>query len=239
MPTSIDGANVSSGPQITAELKAEPDTVATGTKDSNGESSADVEAQRRPSIAMQSLAVFSAPITIAETTRSTTPSSTAPATAAHGALRSSELLQSSVPLSVDALPQLRDGVPEWTITKATGLSAGAHAGAAAPATNESSVDDTDLPAVTAIDALEVAGTALSLGTLWWILRGAGVAGGLFATMPVWRDLDPLPVVGPALDDESTATDDAQTSMLSRDMEMERTVGEVLEAQPTVQGPLDR
>jgi len=42
--------------------------------------------------------------------------------------------------------------------------------------------------------VETSGLVLSLGSVWWAARGAGLITGLLATTPVWRQIDPLPVM---------------------------------------------
>ena len=39
------------------------------------------------------------------------------------------------------------------------------------------------------------GIALSVGLVWWASRVTGLIGSLLASMPAWRHLDPLPIVG--------------------------------------------
>jgi hypothetical protein len=45
-----------------------------------------------------------------------------------------------------------------------------------------------------VDSAEISGIALSVGVVWWASRISGVIGSLLASMPAWRQLDPLPVV---------------------------------------------
>ena len=46
-----------------------------------------------------------------------------------------------------------------------------------------------------LDSAQMGGIALSVGVVWWASRVTGVIGSLLASMPAWRQLDPLPVVG--------------------------------------------
>lgn len=43
--------------------------------------------------------------------------------------------------------------------------------------------------------------SLSVGVAWWASRVTGVIGSLLASMPAWRQLDPLPVVGRGEEEE--------------------------------------
>lgn len=58
------------------------------------------------------------------------------------------------------------------------------------------------------------GIALSVGVVWWASRVTGVIGSLLASMPAWRQLDPLPVVG--RDDENAEAEWAEEN--ARDTE---------------------
>jgi hypothetical protein len=46
-----------------------------------------------------------------------------------------------------------------------------------------------------LDSTQMSGIALSVGVVWWASRVTGVIGSLLASIPAWRQLDPLPVVG--------------------------------------------
>jgi hypothetical protein len=46
-----------------------------------------------------------------------------------------------------------------------------------------------------LDSAEMGGIAFSVGVVWWASRVTGVIGSMMASMPAWRQLDPLPVVG--------------------------------------------
>jgi hypothetical protein len=45
-----------------------------------------------------------------------------------------------------------------------------------------------------LDTAEVGGMVLSVGVVWWASRVTGMIGSLLASMPAWRQLDPLLVV---------------------------------------------
>ncbi|MES2090261.1 MAG: tandem-95 repeat protein, partial [Pseudomonadota bacterium] len=44
-------------------------------------------------------------------------------------------------------------------------------------------------------AIQMSGTALSVGTVWWAARVSGLIASLMISTPAWRSLDPLPVLG--------------------------------------------
>ena len=46
-----------------------------------------------------------------------------------------------------------------------------------------------------LESAQMSGIALSVGVVWWASRVTGVIGSLLASVPAWRHLDPLPVVG--------------------------------------------
>jgi hypothetical protein len=45
-----------------------------------------------------------------------------------------------------------------------------------------------------LDSTQMGGIVLSVGVVWWASRVTGVIGSLMASIPAWRQLDPLPVV---------------------------------------------
>jgi hypothetical protein len=45
------------------------------------------------------------------------------------------------------------------------------------------------------DSAQMGGIALSVGVVWWASRLTGVIGSLLTSLPAWRHLDPLPVIG--------------------------------------------
>jgi hypothetical protein len=52
-----------------------------------------------------------------------------------------------------------------------------------------------------MESVEMGGLALSVGVVWWASRVGGLIGSLLASMPAWRHLDPLPIVGRDEDEE--------------------------------------
>jgi hypothetical protein len=47
----------------------------------------------------------------------------------------------------------------------------------------------------AIDAVRVAGLALTAGGVWWVFRMGSLIGSALVSAPAWRHIDPLPVLG--------------------------------------------
>ncbi|MEO8163972.1 MAG: hypothetical protein ABI619_01115, partial [Betaproteobacteria bacterium] len=50
--------------------------------------------------------------------------------------------------------------------------------------------------------IQLAGVAMSVGLVTWAMRGAGLLTTLLASMPAWRNLDPLPVLKDEEEDEN-------------------------------------
>lgn len=48
-------------------------------------------------------------------------------------------------------------------------------------------------------AIRVTGIAMSAGFVAWALRAGGLFGSLVASIPAWRNVDPLPVLAPEHD----------------------------------------
>jgi hypothetical protein len=46
-----------------------------------------------------------------------------------------------------------------------------------------------------MESVRMGGIALSVGVVWWASRVGGLIGSLLASMPAWRHIDPLPIVG--------------------------------------------
>jgi hypothetical protein len=44
------------------------------------------------------------------------------------------------------------------------------------------------------DAVRVGGLALSVGVVVWVLRAGGLVASMMVSLPVWRQLDPMPIV---------------------------------------------
>ena len=53
-----------------------------------------------------------------------------------------------------------------------------------------------------LDSAQMGTVALSVGVVWWASRVTGMIGSLLASMPAWRQLDPLPVLGRDDDEEA-------------------------------------
>ena len=53
----------------------------------------------------------------------------------------------------------------------------------------------------AMDSVEMGGIVLSVGVVFWASRVSGLLGSLLASMPAWRHLDPVPILGRDEDDE--------------------------------------
>lgn len=70
-----------------------------------------------------------------------------------------------------------------------------HAPIAVPA-GDTSASDALLNMVSA-DTMQLSGTALSVGAVWWVSRSATLLTSLLISTPVWRQLDPLPVFNAA------------------------------------------
>ena len=56
-------------------------------------------------------------------------------------------------------------------------------------------------------AAAAAGMSLTAGYLLWLGRGGVLLSSLLASLPAWRLLDPLPILGRMGDDEDEVTDD--------------------------------
>ncbi|MFY9477244.1 MAG: cadherin domain-containing protein [Aquabacterium sp.] len=71
---------------------------------------------------------------------------------------------------------------------------------------------TDLPALLdlAPTTLQTTGTVLSVGAVWWAARGATLLTSLLVTTPVWRNMDPLPVLSTGADPDTQDGEDDDT-----------------------------
>jgi hypothetical protein len=49
--------------------------------------------------------------------------------------------------------------------------------------------------IAAVDAVRVAGLALTAGGVWWVFRMGSLIGSALVSAPAWRHIDPLPVLG--------------------------------------------
>jgi hypothetical protein len=69
------------------------------------------------------------------------------------------------------------------------------------------------------DALIVASTAaaslgLSVGYVLWLLRGGVLISSMLSSLPAWRLVDPLPILGRLDEDDEEADDDSLESLLA-------------------------
>jgi len=46
-----------------------------------------------------------------------------------------------------------------------------------------------------MESVRMGGIVLSVGVVWWASRVTGLIGTLLSSVPAWRHLDPLPIVG--------------------------------------------
>ncbi|MCB1912677.1 MAG: hypothetical protein KDG53_12470, partial [Rhodocyclaceae bacterium] len=58
---------------------------------------------------------------------------------------------------------------------------------------------------TIFTGVTITGAVLSAGVVWWATRIAGLMGSLMISIPAWRSIDPLPVLGP--DEENRSGED--------------------------------
>jgi hypothetical protein len=65
-----------------------------------------------------------------------------------------------------------------------------------------------------MESVRMGGIALSVGVVWWASRVTGLIGSLLASMPAWRQLDPLPIVG--RDEEEDRWDETEDSEADAD-----------------------
>lgn len=47
----------------------------------------------------------------------------------------------------------------------------------------------------AMESVRLGGIVLSVGVVWWASRVSGLIGTLLSSVPAWRHIDPLPIVG--------------------------------------------
>jgi hypothetical protein len=80
-----------------------------------------------------------------------------------------------------------------------------------------------------LDSAQMGGIVFSVGVVWWASRVTGMIGSLLASMPAWRQLDPLPVVGRDDDkDKDKDEDDWQTEQDRNQYADELAISMVLE-----------
>src|SRR5690606_312569 len=70
-------------------------------------------------------------------------------------------------------------------------------------------DESDNPllSVNIPQAVEVSGLAMSIGTIWWATRAGGLIASMVVSAPVWRGIDPLPVLFNKDEAEAEGKDD--------------------------------
>ena len=78
-------------------------------------------------------------------------------------------------------------------------------------------DSSKLLNMVSAETMQMSGTALSVGAVWWISRSATLLTSLLISTPVWRQLDPLPVFNSASDEEGGDRDgDGDSALPERD-----------------------
>jgi hypothetical protein len=58
-----------------------------------------------------------------------------------------------------------------------------------------------------MESVEMGGFALSVGAVWWASRVGGLIGSLLSSVPAWRHLDPLPILGRDEDEDDEGGQD--------------------------------
>jgi hypothetical protein len=66
----------------------------------------------------------------------------------------------------------------------------------------------------AMAATAATGVSLSVGFVIWLLRGGALVSTLLSSVPAWRFVDPLPVLGNAADGDGDTDDDSLESLVS-------------------------
>ena len=74
-------------------------------------------------------------------------------------------------------------------------------------------DQTKLEAAT-VAATAATGMSLSVGYVVWLLRGGALLSTVLSSLPAWRFIDPLPVLGRVDDDDMAGDDDSLESMVA-------------------------
>jgi hypothetical protein len=79
-----------------------------------------------------------------------------------------------------------------------------------------STQDTSVPApwlLTKVtpQQLQLGTTALTIGAVWWVSRGAALLSTLLVTTPVWRQIDPLPVFSQTFNGHDDDDDEPQVA----------------------------
>ena len=57
------------------------------------------------------------------------------------------------------------------------------------------------------------GAGMSIGYVLWLLRGGLLLSSLLSSLPAWRFVDPLPVLGRLQDDDDDQDDDSVEAMV--------------------------
>jgi hypothetical protein len=80
----------------------------------------------------------------------------------------------------------------------------------------------DIPALMELTptTLQTTGTMLSVGAVWWAARGATLLTSLLVTTPVWRNMDPLPVLSTGADPEGREGEDEDSADAAENAEAE-------------------
>jgi hypothetical protein len=77
-------------------------------------------------------------------------------------------------------------------------------------------DGNKLLSMVSAETMQMSGTALSVGAVWWISRSATLLTSLLISTPVWRQLDPLPVFNSADGDAGDDDGDGDSALPERD-----------------------
>ena len=79
-----------------------------------------------------------------------------------------------------------------------------------------------------MESVRMGGMILSVGVVWWASRVSGLVGSLLSSMPAWRHLDPLPIVGKDKEDDEQAWEQLEGSGSDADAD-ELAISMVLES----------
>jgi hypothetical protein len=61
----------------------------------------------------------------------------------------------------------------------------------------------------------VVSASLSIGYVIWLVRGGALMSSLLASIPAWRIMDPLPILGRMGDDEVDSDDESLDAMIEK------------------------
>ncbi len=88
-----------------------------------------------------------------------------------------------------------------------------------------------------VNMVKSTGLMLSTGAVAWMLRGGTLLGSLLASLPVWRQLDPIPILGMDKKDQEAWTRRVQEAALMEAREHQG-LDQILQDGPTKpSGPL--